>query len=130
MSSTPTSSFLRYVPNEELPAYYSLADLYVYPSSEEGFGLTPLEAMACGCPVITSRTSSLPEVVGDAAILVNPTDAGELEGAMDRILSDPELRRSLIQKGAKRAEECSWRAGAEDIIRGCVRLVEGNSGEG
>jgi glycosyltransferase involved in cell wall biosynthesis len=116
--------FFDYVPNEELPAYYSLAELYVYPSSEEGFGLTPLEAMACGCPVITSRTSSLPEVVGEAALLVNPTDAGELEEAMGRLLSDPELRRSLIQRGAKRAEECSWRAGAEDIVRACVRRVE------
>ncbi len=116
-----------YVPNEELPSYYGLADLYVYPSSEEGFGLTPLEAMACGCPVVTSRASSLPEVVGDAAVLVNPTDADELEEAMHRVLSDRDLRRSLIQKGSKRAKEFSWRAGAEDIIRACVRLVERNS---
>jgi len=116
-----------YVPNEELPSYYGLADLYVYPSSEEGFGLTPLEAMACGCPVVTSRASSLPEVVGDAAVLVNPTDADELAEAMHRVLSDRDLRRSLIQKGSKRAKEFSWRAGAEDIIRACVRLVERNS---
>jgi len=119
-----------YVPNEELPSYYGLADLYVYPSSEEGFGLTPLEAMACGCPVVTSRASSLPEVVGDAAVLVNPTDADELAGAMGRVLSDRDLRRLLIQKGSKRAKEFSWRAGAEDIIRACARLVERNSGEG
>jgi glycosyltransferase involved in cell wall biosynthesis len=116
-----------YVPNEELPSYYGLADLYVYPSSEEGFGLTPLEAMACGCPVVTSRASSLPEVVGDAAVLVNPTDAGELAEAMDRVLSDQDLRASLIRKGAKRAEEFSWKAGAEDIIRACARLVERHS---
>lgn len=119
--------YLDYVPNEQLPSYYGLADLYAYPSSEEGFGLTPLEAMACGCPVVTSRASSLPEVVGDAAILVTPTDADELAGAMGRVLSDRDLRRSLIQKGSERAKEFSWRTGAKDIIRACVRLVERNS---
>lgn len=122
--------YLDYVPNEQLPSYYGLADLYVYPSSEEGFGLTPLEAMACACPVVTSRASSLPEVVGDAAVLVNPTDADELAEAMDRVLSDLDLRDSLIQKGAKRAGEFSWKAGVEDIVRACVRRVAGNPGEG
>ncbi len=119
--------FLDYVPNESLPSYYGLADLYVYPSSEEGFGLTPLEAMACGCPVVTSRTSSLPEVVGDAAVLVDPTDAGELEAAMSRVLTDRELRRSLIGKGARRAKECSWRSGAEDILEACRRRIAGGA---
>jgi glycosyltransferase involved in cell wall biosynthesis len=123
--------FLDYVRNESLPSYYGLADLYVYPSSGEGFGLTPLEAMACGCPVVTSRTSSLPEVVGDAAVLVDPTDAGGLEAAMARVLTDGELRRSLIGRGAKRAKECSWRAGAEDILEACRRRVgEGGAGAG
>ena len=122
--------FLDYVPNEELPSYYGLADLYVYPSSEEGFGLTPLEAMACGCPVVTSRASSLPEVVGDAAVLVDPADAEELAEAMGRVLSDPDLRRSLIEKGSKRAGGFSWRAGVEDILEACRRRVVGNSGEG
>jgi glycosyltransferase involved in cell wall biosynthesis len=122
--------YVGYVPNEELPSYYGLADLYVYPSSEEGFGLTPLEAMACGCPVVTSRASSLPEVVGDAALLVAPTDAEEIAEAMDRVLSDPDLRRSLIEKGLKRAGKFSWRAGAEDIIRACGELAGGNLREG
>ena len=119
--------YLDYVPNEELFSYYGLADLYVYPSSEEGFGLTPLEAMACGCPVVTSRVSSLPEVVGDAAVLVSPTDADELAGAIDRVLSDRDLRRSLVQEGLKRAREFSWRAGVEDIVNACLRLVEERS---
>ena len=122
--------YLDYVPNEELPSYYGLADLYVYPSSEEGFGLTPLEAMASGCPVVTSRASSLPEVVGDAALLVNPTDADELAGAMGRVLSDRDLRTFADSKGVEAGREFSWKAGAEDIIRACVRLVERNSGEG
>jgi glycosyltransferase involved in cell wall biosynthesis len=79
--------------------------------------------MACGCPVVTSRVSSLPEVVGDAAVLVNPTDPQELAGAMDRVLSDRDLRKSLIQKGLERAKGFSWRAGAEDIVNACLRLV-------
>jgi glycosyltransferase involved in cell wall biosynthesis len=122
--------YLDYVPNEDLPSYYGLADLYVYPSSEEGFGLTPLEAMACGCPVVTSRASSLPEVVGDAAVLVNPTDAEELAEAMSRVLSEPDLRRSLIEKGSKRAGGFSWRAGLEDILRACEQLADTNAPEG
>ena len=74
--------YLDFIPNEELHVYYALADLYLYPSLEEGFGLTPLEAMACGCPVVTSRTSSLPEVVGEAALLVDPQDPEELARAL------------------------------------------------
>lgn len=112
--------YLDYVPNERLPLYYNLADLYVYPSSEEGFGLTPLEAMACGCPVVTSRVSSLPEVVGDAALTVDPLSEEELATAMERVLSVRELRETLIARGLERAAGCSWRAGAEDIVKACV----------
>ena len=112
--------YLDYVPNERLPLYYNLADLYVYPSSEEGFGLTPLEAMACGCPVVTSKASSLPEVVGDAALTVNPASDEELAEAMGRVLSDRSLREILVRKGLERAAEHSWQAGAEDIVRACV----------
>ena len=115
--------FLDYLSNEDLCRAYGLADLYVYPSSEEGFGLTPLEAMACGCPVVTSRVSSLPEVVGDDAVLVDPADPEELAGAMERVLSDRDLRESLIRKGLERAKGFSWRAGAEDIVNACLRLA-------
>jgi glycosyltransferase involved in cell wall biosynthesis len=116
--------FRDYVSNEDLRCYYGLADLYVYPSLEEGFGFTPLEAMACGLPVVASRATSLPEVLGDAAVMVNPTDPDELAGAIDQALSDQDLRRSLIQKGLSRARDFSWSAGLEDIVKACVRLVE------
>lgn len=115
--------YIDYVPNEEIAPYYGLADLYVYPSSEEGFGLTPLEAMACGCPVITSHTSSLPEVVGDAALTVRPTDAAEIAAAIDRLLGDPDLRGTLARKGRERARRFSWRTAAEDILKGCASIV-------
>jgi glycosyltransferase involved in cell wall biosynthesis len=78
-----TLSLLDCVTNEELAFCYAHASLYLYPSSEEGFGYAPLEAMACGCPVITSRVSSLPEVVGDAALLVNPTEPDALARAIE-----------------------------------------------
>mgnify|MGYP000527777574 CR=1 FL=1 len=112
--------YLDYVPNEELPAYYNLADAYVYPSFEEGFGLTPLEAMACGCPVVTSRASSLPEVVGDAAVLVDPANEEELGRAIAEVLSSEGLRAELVQKGLERSRRFSWRAGAEEIVAACV----------
>lgn len=112
--------YLDYVRNEELVTYYNLADLYVYPSLEEGFGLTPLEAMACGCPVVTSRASSLPEVVGDAAVLVDPASEEELGRAIAEVLSSEGLRAELVQKGLERSRRFSWRAGAEDIVSACV----------
>lgn len=121
--------FLDYVTNEELSFCYAHASLYLYPSSEEGFGYTPLEAMACGCPVITSRASSLPEVVGDAALLVNPTDPDALVRAIEQVLLDPDLRKGLIEKGFERVKMFSWRRGVQDIIRACVRLAGRNSGK-
>ncbi len=109
--------------NEELPPYYGLADLYLYPSLEEGFGLTPLEAMACGCPVITSQVSSLPEVVGKAAMLVDPRDPKALAGSIEQVLSDEALRKNLVQMGIERAKGFSWHAGAEEIVKSCVERV-------
>ncbi|MFC2012659.1 glycosyltransferase family 4 protein [Chloroflexota bacterium] len=96
------------VPEKDLPVYYSGAAAFVLPSFYEGFGLTPLEAMACGCPVITSNTSSLPEVVGDVGIMVAPDDTAGLAAAMKRVLTDNELRNGMIGKGLARAEEFSW----------------------
>ncbi|EKF84902.1 glycosyltransferase family 1 protein [Methanobacterium formicicum] len=105
--------FMDYVPEEDLPAFYNLADLFVYPSLYEGFGLPPLEAMACGTPVVTSNTSSLPEVVGDAGIMVDPLDEEALASAMHRILSDEELQCELRERGISRARDFSWQKTAQ-----------------
>lgn len=100
--------FLGYVQDKELPILYNAAKLFVYPSLYEGFGLPVLEAMACGIPVITSNTSSLPEIVADAGIMLDPLDINALAKAMHNVLMDDSLRHSLIEKGLKRAENFSW----------------------
>ncbi len=92
-----------YVPDQELPLYYSLADVFVFPSLLEGFGLPVVEAMACGTPVIAANASSLPEVVGDAGILVPPMDSVALAAALGRVLADDELRAVLASRGQARA---------------------------
>ncbi len=99
-----------YVTNADLPAIYSQCEIFLYPSLRESFGLPVLEAMACGVPVITSDTSSMPEVAGDAALLVNPADPGSITAAMLRLMSDPVLRLDLIEKGRLRAAMFSWKA--------------------
>jgi glycosyltransferase involved in cell wall biosynthesis len=99
---------LGYVPAEDLPALMSGAEVFVYPSLGEGFGLPPLEAMACGVPVVCSNAPALPEVVGDAAILVPPTDVAALEEAIMHLLSDPDLKATLRQKGLQRSRQFSW----------------------
>jgi len=100
--------FLGFVPDATLAVLYRLASVFVFPSLYEGFGLPPLEAMAAGAPVITSNISSLPEVVGDAAVLINPMDVGEIADAMARVLGDPALRADLIRRGRQRVQAFSW----------------------
>jgi glycosyltransferase involved in cell wall biosynthesis len=100
--------WLGYVPFEELPALLNGADLFVFPSLYEGFGLPPLEAMACGTPVVASRSSSLPEVVGDAGLLVDPLQVEELAAAMHRVLTDRQLPAALREQGLRRARLFSW----------------------
>ena len=100
--------FTGYVSDETLACLYSGASVLVYPSLYEGFGLPILEAMACGCPVICSNVSSMPEVAGDAAWLVNPEDTGDIAAAIDSVVADSDIRRSLILKGFKRSAEFSW----------------------
>jgi len=100
--------FLEYVPYEQLPKIINQAIALVFPSLWEGFGLPVLEAMACGTPVITSNLSSLPEVAGDAAILINPYNVGEITEAMQVIADNSELRSHLRQAGLARASQFSW----------------------
>ena len=92
----------------ELAHYYSSASLLAYPSLYEGFGLPPLEAMACGCPVVTSDTSSMPEVAGKAAIMVDPYDVDALAQAMKQVLIDDKLRDNMVGKGLEQAKGFSW----------------------
>ena len=105
-----------YVPDADLPALYSGASLFAFPSLYEGFGIPALEAMACGTPVVCSNTTALPETVGDAALLVDPTDAGALAAAMERILLDPDLTAVLRQRGRERAATFTWRRAAAQTI--------------
>lgn len=105
-----------YVADEDLAPLYSGALAFVYPSLFEGFGLPPLEAMQCGVPVITSNTSSLPEVVGDSGLLVDPTDADALRQCMLEIYRDAELRASLVEKSKARARLFSWERCARETI--------------
>ena len=108
--------FTDYVPEGDLPALLSGARLFVFPSLYEGFGMPVLEAMACGTPVVCSNTSSLPEVVGDAALLVDPLDVGELAAALARVLDDAELRTELIQRGFEQAKGLSWEKCARETL--------------
>jgi glycosyltransferase involved in cell wall biosynthesis len=100
--------FLGYLPDETLAILYRLAAVFVFPSLYEGFGLPPLEAMASGTPVVTSNISSLPEVAGDAAVLVDPYEVESIVEGMHRILSDRALAQDLRMKGLVRAREFSW----------------------
>ncbi|MBI4550076.1 MAG: glycosyltransferase family 4 protein [Candidatus Omnitrophica bacterium] len=102
---------------EELPLLYSLARMYVQPSLYEGFGLTVLEAMACGAPVIASRAASLPEVAGDAAVLFDPASEEDLSQAIERLAADRALRNQLAAKGRERAARFSWRRTAGETMQ-------------
>ena len=105
-----------FVPDEDLAPIYSHASMFVYPSLLEGFGLPPLEAMQCGVPVITSNTSSLPEVVGDAGIMVPPSDTDALCQAMATLFQDRELHDRLASRARERAATFSWaRCAAETV---------------
>ena len=100
--------FLGYLPEETLAVMYRLAGVFVFPSLYEGFGLPPLEAMASGTPVVMSNVSSLPEVAGDAAVLVDPYDPAAIADGIERVLTDDALRRDLTAKGLARAKQFSW----------------------
>jgi glycosyltransferase involved in cell wall biosynthesis len=100
--------FTGYVSQEDLPLVYNLSSFFVYPTLYEGFGLPALEAMASGVPVITTDVSSLPEIVGEAGILVPANNVEALYGAMIAVLGDEDLRRKMINKGIQRAAKFTW----------------------
>jgi glycosyltransferase involved in cell wall biosynthesis len=105
-----------YVVNTDLPAIYSNCELFLYTSLRESFGIPMLEAMACGVPVITSNTSSMPEVSGDAALLTDPGNPKEITEAMNKLTSDQALRKQLVERGLVRAGQFSWKAMAENVL--------------
>lgn len=115
--------FTGYVDDELVPALLNLADLFVFPSRYEGFGLPPLEAMACGTPVITSDASSLPEVVADAGLMVPPDNPHALASAIERVLGDGALQADLSERGLNRAKQFTWEMTARRTLSGYKDLV-------
>jgi glycosyltransferase involved in cell wall biosynthesis len=109
--------FAGYVDDTDLPALYNLSLVFAFPSLYEGFGLPALEAMACGVPVVAADNSSLPEVVGDAGLLVDASDANALAMALLRVLEDEKLRSRLASAGPRQAQRFSWGAAAEQLLR-------------
>lgn len=123
LGMTARVHFLGFVPDEDLPVLYSNAQVFALPSLYEGFGLPPLEAMACGVPVVTSNRSSLPEVVGDAGLLVDPYDVDDIAGALERALNDSSLRNTLINKAQLRVQKFSWVSAARQLLTHYAALV-------
>lgn len=120
--------FPGYVADEDLPALLSGAIAFVYPSLYEGFGIPVLEAGACGVPVITSNTSSLPEVAGDAAILVDPHDVDAIADAMSRIIADEALRAELARRGLENVERFSWEKCARETLAVLEQVAKRTAG--
>ncbi len=118
--------FLGFVPIEVLRIFYDVAKIFVFPSLYEGFGLPPLEAMAHGTPVVTSNTSSLPEVVGNAAVLVNPENVFDIMRALHKVLVDQPLREKLKQRGYEQVQRFSWEASVRRILN-VYREIAGES---
>jgi glycosyltransferase involved in cell wall biosynthesis len=110
--------FMGFVPIEVLRIFYDAAKVFVFPSLYEGFGLPPLEAMAHGTPVLTSNTSSIPEVVGNAAVLVNPENVFEMMRALHRVLLDSALREKMRQRGYEQVKKFSWDRSAAEVLTG------------
>lgn len=105
-----------YVTNTDLPAIYSLCEVFLYPSLRESFGIPMLEAMACGVPVITSNTSSMPEIAGDAAMIIDPFKPEQITDALMQITTNKSLKNKLIEKGLQQSAKFSWNAMAKDVL--------------
>jgi len=118
-------AFIDYVSEPDLASYYCSAMLLAYPSLYEGFGLPPLEAMACSCPVVASNTSSLPEVIGEAGIMVNPYDTDSLAQAMREVLTNSKLRDDMVRKGLEQVKKFSWERAAEQTQEVYDRVAAG-----
>jgi len=107
----------------DLPHFYHMADLYISPSHSDGTSISLLEALACGTPVVTSNVSSLPEVVGDAALMVEPTDSDALAVAMQRALTEADLRSQMVSRGFAQARRFTWPRAAEQLLTAYNRLL-------
>ena len=112
-----------YVTDAELRALYENAACFVYPSFYEGFGLPPLEAMTCGCPVVASRAASLPEVCGDAAVYCDPGDPGDIARAIDQLLADSGVQDEFRQRSLERARSFSWKGAARAMLQHIEDLI-------
>jgi len=119
-----------WIPHADLAAVYSLADLFVFPSLFEGFGIPLIEAMACGCPIVTARTGSPPEVVDGAARLVDPLDVEDIANGITEVLENEELRTRLVARGLQRATLFSWDTCAREVLNACDQLVPAYRGTG
>ncbi|MGK0639290.1 glycosyltransferase family 4 protein [Schleiferia thermophila] len=115
--------FTGYIKNTDLPAILSLADLFLYPSIRESFGIPILEAMACGTPVITSNVTSMPEVAGQAALLVDPHNPSIIASAIRKVLRDQELKNTLIERGYERAKTFKWENSASQLVNHYKQLT-------
>jgi len=113
------------MPIPDIVNIYNSADIYVFPSFLEGFGIPVIEAMACGVPVVSSNSSSLPEVLGEAGLYFDPHDHQELADLIQNLLSDNSLKRTMIERGLKRAKSFSWKSSGMDLYRMLVDLDAG-----
>jgi len=112
-----------YLDDADLPALYSAAEVFVYPSLYEGFGIPVLEAMACGTPVITSKVSSMPEIAGDAAVLVDPLSVDDLAGALSRVLLNKNQQQQMSERGLQRSRQFTWERTARETLRAYRELA-------
>ena len=113
---------LGFIPDEEMPYLYNLADFFVYPSLYEGFGLPVLEAQACGCPVITSNVSSIPEVSGDSVLYIDPYKTKDIGAKIMMLAKNESLKKDLIRKGFKNVKRFSWDKSTKDILNICLSM--------
>lgn len=116
--------FPGYLEAEDLKKMYAIATVFVFPSLYEGFGIPPLEAMACGCPVVSSNVASLPEVVGDAGILIEPKNARKIADSVVSLIENDQIRNMLVERGLRRAEKFSWQHSAQAALRVFEKMAE------